>query len=41
ALSHYGLTPRDVAAELARREGTSGIEEKSLRKAQHREAAGD
>ena len=41
ALSHYGLTPRDVAAELARREGTSGIEEKALRKAQRREAAGD
>lgn len=41
ALSHYGLTPRDVAVELARREGTSGIEEKALRKAQQREAAGD
>jgi phosphoribosyl-ATP pyrophosphohydrolase len=25
-------------AELERREGTSGIEEKALRKAQHREA---
>lgn len=41
ALSHYGLAPRDVAAELARREGTSGIEEKALRKVQQREAAGD
>lgn len=41
ALVHYGLAPRDVAAELARREGTSGIEEKALRKAQWREAAGD
>jgi len=41
ALAHYGLAPRDVAAELARREGTSGIEEKALRKAQGREAAGD
>jgi len=41
ALAHYGLAPRDVAAELARREGTSGIEEKSLRKAQQREASGD
>ena len=41
ALAHYGLAPRDVAAELARREGTSGIEEKALRKAQRREAAGD
>ena len=38
ALAHYGLTPGDVAAELARREGTSGIEEKALRKAIHREA---
>ena len=32
ALSHYGLTPADVVAELERREGTSGIEEKALRK---------
>lgn len=37
ALAHYGLTPQDVAAELARREGTSGIEEKALRKAINRE----
>lgn len=36
ALSHYGLTPADVVAELERREGTSGLEEKSLRKAQER-----
>jgi phosphoribosyl-ATP pyrophosphohydrolase len=28
-----------VIAELERREGTSGIEEKALRKAQHRDAA--
>ena len=41
ALAHYGLAPHDVAAELARREGTSGIEEKALCKAQRREAAGD
>jgi phosphoribosyl-ATP pyrophosphohydrolase len=27
-----GLTPEDVAAELTRREGTSGIEEKRSRK---------
>jgi phosphoribosyl-ATP pyrophosphohydrolase len=27
-----GLTPNDIAAELARREGISGIEEKSGRK---------
>jgi phosphoribosyl-ATP pyrophosphohydrolase len=33
ALVHYGLAPADVIAELERREGTSGIEEKALRKA--------
>ena len=33
ALSHYGLAPADVIRELERREGTSGIEEKALRKA--------
>lgn len=38
ALAHYGLSPADVLAELERREGTSGIEEKALRKAQHRAA---
>jgi phosphoribosyl-ATP pyrophosphohydrolase len=27
-----GLTPGDIAAELARREGTSGIDEKKARK---------
>ena len=32
ALAHYGLTPADVIAELEHREGTSGIEEKALRK---------
>jgi len=37
ALTHYGLTPADVITELERREGTSGIEEKALRKAQTRE----
>lgn len=36
ALAHYGLSPLDVLAELERREGTSGIEEKALRKAQNR-----
>lgn len=41
ALAHYGLGPQDVMAELERREGTSGIEEKALRKALSREAAGD
>lgn len=30
-LAHYNLTPADVLAELVRREGTSGIEEKALR----------
>jgi phosphoribosyl-ATP pyrophosphohydrolase len=37
ALAYYGLKPADVLAELQRREGTSGIEEKALRKAQARE----
>ncbi len=40
-LSHYGLTPADVIAELERREGTSGIEEKSLRKLAQRESGND
>lgn len=34
ALSHYGLTPDQVVAELERREGTSGLAEKAARKAQ-------
>jgi phosphoribosyl-ATP pyrophosphohydrolase len=38
ALAHYGFTPADVLAELERREGTSGIEEKALRKAVARTA---
>ncbi len=38
ALAHYGLSPADVVAELDRRAGTSGIEEKALRKVQAREA---
>ena len=38
ALAHYGLTPGDVGAELERREGTSGIEEKALRKVAERAA---
>ena len=41
ALAHYNLRPADVLAELERREGTSGIEEKALRKAQQREANND
>ncbi|KQR45123.1 phosphoribosyl-ATP diphosphatase [Acidovorax sp. Leaf160] len=36
ALAHYGFTPADVVAELERREGTSGIEEKALRRAEQR-----
>ena len=39
ALAHYGATPHDVIAELERRAGTSGIEEKALRKAQGRAAS--
>ena len=41
ALAHYGLKPADVVAELARREGLSGLEEKALRKAREREGRGD
>lgn len=37
ALSHFGLGPAEVLAELERREGLSGLEEFALRKAQHRE----
>ena len=36
ALSHYGLQPAEVIAELERREGLSGLEEKALRKAKER-----
>ena len=32
ALAHYGLRPEDVLAELKRREGISGIDEKAARK---------
>lgn len=38
ALSHYGLKPEQVLAELERREGLSGLDEKAARKAQEREA---
>jgi phosphoribosyl-ATP pyrophosphohydrolase len=37
ALSFYGLAPRDVLAELERRVGLSGLDEKAARKAQSRE----
>ncbi len=39
ALAYFGLSAADVTAELARREGLSGFEEKALRKARDREAA--
>lgn len=35
-LAHYGLSPADVLAELERREGTSGIDERALRKLRER-----
>lgn len=41
ALAHYGLKPADVIAELERREGLSGLEEKALRKAREREGRGE
>jgi phosphoribosyl-ATP pyrophosphohydrolase len=41
ALAHYGFQPADVIVELERREGTSGIEEKALRKSRRREEAGE
>ena len=37
ALAHYGLSPADVVAELQRREGLGGLEEKALRKVRGRE----
>jgi phosphoribosyl-ATP pyrophosphohydrolase len=40
ALAHYDLAPADVIAELEKRAGTSGIEEKALRKAQRRDEGG-
>ena len=41
ALAHFNLSPLDVVAELARREGLSGLEEKALRKVQERERLGE
>lgn len=38
ALAHHGLGPADVVAELVRREGLSGLDEKALRKVREREA---
>lgn len=37
ALSHFGLQPSDVLAELRRREGLSGLEEFALRRSVNRE----
>jgi phosphoribosyl-ATP pyrophosphohydrolase len=39
ALAHYGLSPQDVIAELDKRVGTSGLEEKASRKAKDREVS--
>lgn len=41
AMAHYGVTTAELMAELERREGTSGLEEKALRKAQQRDASND
>jgi phosphoribosyl-ATP pyrophosphohydrolase len=38
ALAHFGLSPVQVLAELARREGLSGLEEQALRTVREREA---
>jgi len=38
ALAHFGARPADVLAELARREGLSGLEEFALRKVRERES---
>jgi phosphoribosyl-ATP pyrophosphohydrolase len=38
ALSMHGLRPSDVVAELRRREGQSGLDEKALRKVAERES---
>jgi phosphoribosyl-ATP pyrophosphohydrolase len=35
------LSPADVVAELSRREGLSGLEEKALRKAEQSEQSGE
>ena len=40
ALAAFGLKPADVLAELARREGLSGLDEFALRKVKQREADG-
>jgi phosphoribosyl-ATP pyrophosphohydrolase len=40
-LARYDLSPADVLAELSRREGLSGLEEKAARKAIDREKTDD
>jgi phosphoribosyl-ATP pyrophosphohydrolase len=40
-LAHYDLRPEQVLAELQRRAGTSGLEEKAARKAQARDHGAD
>ncbi len=40
ALARFGLSPADVIEELERRAGTSGIDEKALRKAEQRQREG-
>jgi len=37
-LAHYGLGPQQVLAELQRRAGTSGLEERAARRARARDA---
>ena len=41
ALAKYGLTPADVLAELARREGLSGLDEAAARKIQQRQGGAE
>jgi phosphoribosyl-ATP pyrophosphohydrolase len=41
ALAHYNLSPADVVAELSRREGLGGLDEKAMRKVLSRERDGD
>jgi len=41
ALAHWGARPADVLAELARREGLSGLDEVALRKARERDSNPD
>jgi phosphoribosyl-ATP pyrophosphohydrolase len=40
-LAWHGLRPADVLAELARREGISGLDEHAARKSRQREADGE